>query len=370
MCTTDKQIRFYFSPYAIGAVEKRWYECGEEFEKMGHEVLYIAKRPDADVESDKRVTYIKGYSRSSHGMYDKTWREFAYAVRALRAVRQCDVLVMNSIFTPILCPLIRNKYKVSVYNVARMPKKQMSLYNVDMLSCVSNATRNVLLKQSPRLANKSCVINNPVNTLNFIYSKRTCSNAPSVVYSGRIHPEKGIDILVKSIEVLRQQGMDVKLTLVGPDSRGQGGGGSEYIEYLKSFAKSFTIAHVPAIRDPKQLAAELSKHDIYCYPSMAEQGETFGIAPLEAMALGIPTIVSRLSCFKDFTEDKKSALVFDHRSEGCVEELASLIKQLATDSLLYDTISLNGAEAAKEISNKKIAAKYISMFQQLLNNKK
>jgi glycosyltransferase involved in cell wall biosynthesis len=39
---------------------------------------------------------------------------------------------------------------------------------------------------------------------------------------------------------------------------------------------------------------------MFVYPCLAEQGETFGLAPLEAVACGAVPIVSDLSCFGDF----------------------------------------------------------------------
>lgn len=355
-------------PYSISAIEKLWFNCGQVFSQMGHTVHYIAKRPEGDVSDSEGITYVKGYDRSGNPFKDKILREFIYAVRALNAVREgCDVLVLNSIFAPILCALYHRRYKVAVYNVARMPKRQMSLYRVDMLSCVSSAVRNELLQQSPRLAERSCVVSNPVDTSCFYFHERTCSKTPSIVYSGRVHPEKGLDILVRSIDMLnRRGGTQVGLSLVGPCGIGQGGGGKEYTDRLDALATTFRINYVHAIKEPELLANELMKHDIFCYPSVAEKGETFGVAPLEAMALGIPTVVSSLACFTDFATDEKNALIFDHRTEQRVEELADKFHRLIDDSSLYNRIARCGAETAINFSNEKIAQKYIDLFEQLL----
>ena len=357
-------------PYSFSAIEKRWYDCSQEFKKMGNEVLFISKKPSNSVHDTDDCIYIKGYDRSGIDLLDKVWREFFYAVRALNRVRKCDVLVLNSIFTPVFVPLYKKKYKVAVYNVARMPKRQMSLYGgVDMLSCVSSSVRDMLLSQSPRLRNKSCVISNPVNTDYFYYEPKQCSKNPKVIYSGRIHPEKGIDILCESIERLNEEGMRIGLTLVGPADVAHGGGGDKYTDMLNSIAKNYKIEYIGAVRERVLLAKELRKGDIFCYPSVAEMGETFGVAPLEAMALGLPTVVSSLACFTDFAKDGESALFFNHRSENRIIQLSHLIRQLVEDTSLYERISIGGAEIAKNFSTDKIALKYMSLFDELLSKK-
>jgi glycogen synthase len=40
---------------------------------------------------------------------------------------------------------------------------------------------------------------------------------------------------------------------------------------------------------------------------VAETGEAFGVAPIEAMAYGCAPLVSNLACFRDFIEDGVTA---------------------------------------------------------------
>ena len=358
-------------PYSFSAVEKRWYKCAQEFKKRGNNVLFISKKPSDSVNDTDDYIYIKGYGRSGNNLKDKVWRDFVYSVRALNRVKRCDVLVLNTAFTPILAPFYKRRYKVAIYNVARMPKGQMSLYSgIDMLSCVSSSARGVLLNQSPRLKDKSCVISNPIDTECFYYEPKKCSEKPKVIYSGRINPKKGIDILCESIEKLNEEGLNIGLTLVGTTDIAHGGGGDNYIRILNSLAKSYKIEYIGVVRENVLLAKELRKGDIFCYPSVAEMGETFGVAPLEAMALGLPTVLSSLACFTDFAKDGESALFFDHRDKkNRVNQLSHLIRQLVEDKSLFERISIGGAESARAFSTEKIASKYISLFEELISKK-
>ncbi|RHR52624.1 glycosyltransferase family 4 protein [Parabacteroides sp. AF17-28] len=365
----------YIPPKGIGAVEKLWYDIGLEFVKQGHNVCFISKTNGNIKESDTLVEhgvsylFVKGYRRGL--LFLDLILDFIYSLKALLKMKSCDILVMNTFWTPALCGLFRKKYKVSVYNVERMPKGQFGLYPaVDRLSCVSQAVKKVLIEQAPNLVDKIKVISNPVNTEVYSYTERDKADGMIVVmYHGRIHPEKGLDILVKAYNSLLAEYDNLALVLVGTVSKEMGGGGNEYRRYLESLTHR-KIKFVDPISDARLLSETVASCDIYCYPSVAEKGETFGVAPLEAMALGRPVIVSDLDCFKDFVEDGINGFIFDHREKGAVERLSYLMKQLIENEELCKDIGCHAAKTAKRFSVANIADSYLQDFNQMMLDKK
>jgi glycosyltransferase involved in cell wall biosynthesis len=360
-------------PNTIGAVERIWYNVACNIVKKGHEISFVSKRYN---QSDNNginndgiyVNYIKGFKSKKH-IIQTIFFDFFYSIKALRIMKKCDVLVMNTFWTPILCILFKHKYKVSVYNVQRIPKRQFKFYkNVNRFSCVSIAVKNILEKQTPSVKKQLKVINNPVDTDVFRPVYKEHNDGTKLVYTGRVHPEKGLDILVKSFCKLTEKYRNVCLSIVGARDIAHGGGGKEYINYLISLAGDNHINFVDPIYVPQQLCDEIISHNIFCYPSVAEKGETFGVAPLEAMATGIPTIVSALECFSDFVEDGENALVFNHRLPYPEIELYNAIQKLIENNDLRKKIGLNGAETAKRFSTEKITDEYIQDFEHLLNN--
>jgi len=139
---------------------------------------------------------------------------------------------------------------------------------------------------------------------------------------------------------------------------------------LDALADGWKIDWINPIYNPKLLAEEMDKCDVYCYPSLADKGETFGVAPLEAMGLGIPTIVSGLDCFKDFVTDKVSGLIFDHHAEDAVKQLADCITYVIDDKEHYATISTNGAIASSTFNVAQKAEEYLMVLNNMLNFKK
>jgi glycosyltransferase involved in cell wall biosynthesis len=185
-----------------------------------------------------------------------------------------------------------------------------------------------------------------------------------------VHPEKGLDILVKAFDTLKRtiKHTDIELRIIGARDIKHGGGGEAHIRFLKQNTP-FEIKFIDPIYNPKELSEEIANCHIFCYPSVAEKGETFGVAPLEAMAIGRATIVSDLDCFKDFVKDKKNAFVFNHRENG-VENLTKALSNLITNRDLRVQIGIEAAKTALNFSNATIADLYLNDFTELLNYKK
>lgn len=359
----------YIPPNGIGAVEKLWYDLALEFKKKGCHVTIISKLP-VEYESAKvdiERLYVKGYKRRKT-IYEDLFLDFIYSMKCLFKVCKTDVLVLNTFWAPLLCRLIRSKYKVAVYNVARYPKRQFKFYrNIDAFFCVSNAIEKELTRQLPGRINKIKMVNNPINAEIFTWKEKRSVPPIVIMYHGRIHPEKGLDILVSAFKQLQLKYKNLELALVGAKDIANGGGGPKYVDKLNSIVGG-NIKWIDSISEPSKLANTLATCDIYCYPSVAEKGETFGVAPLEAMGIGRPVIVSSLECFTDFIEDGVNGFVFNHRSSSAIDELATCMERLVKDPELREKMGRKAFESSRIFSNENIADQYLSEFGQLLNN--
>ncbi|WP_289193876.1 glycosyltransferase family 4 protein [Xylanibacter caecicola] len=358
-------------PHAIGAVEKRWKSCGDYYMAKGLEVCFLSKNPEENnVRDDTFHRYIKGYGRTGSWTKD-LFLDFIYSVKALWKMPKCDAVVLNTIWSPILLPFFRWKYKVSLYNVARFPKKQFGFYKaVDILSCVSCSVYNCLMEQTPKAKKQACVISNFIDTeIYHPYREHSLPLKPMLLYTGRVHREKGIELLVEAINMIRKN-HDVTLKIIGAWDTPRGGSGKEYKDELDKLADGWQIDWVEPIYNSKHLAEEMDKCDVYCYPSLADKGETFGVAPLEAMGLGIPTIVSDLDCFKDFITDKISGLIFDHHAEDAVKQLYDCISYVIENEKHYAEISQKGVMSSSSFNVAQKAEEYFTVLNNMLNYQK
>ena len=371
MCIRDRNIITgpfgCLPPYAIGAVEKLWYSIGTDMRNKGHQVIFISKKPLKESSMDDSLL-LHGYERTGSWVKDFVL-DFVFSIKALSKMPKCDMLVLNSIWSPILCLLFKWKYRRALYNVARFPKKQMGAYfAMSSLACVSTAVYNALIEQSPSMKSRACVIPNPIDTHIFCneHMVKTLSDSPEVVYSGRVHREKGLDILVKAVTRLHEVGVSVGLRIIGATKIEDGGSGEDYVDYLESLVRGYRITWVEPIFSPSLLAKEIRKGDIFCYPSIAGLGETFGVAPLEAMGLGLVPIVSNLDCFKDFIVDNENGLVFDHTDVRCDELLANCLMRLLSDEKMYSEMSAKAIKKSAGFSVSRVSDMYMSIFKKVL----
>jgi len=212
------------------------------------------------------------------------------------------------------------------------------------------------------------VVANPINTDAFTPGEprpREDRDELSVMYTGRVHPEKGIDLLIRAFVQLHDRYPHLRLRIVGPVAVEHGGGGDGYLAMLKELAGDKPVDFEPPTYDQRELAAKLREADFYCYPSLADKGESFGVAPLEAMATGLAPVVSDLACFADFTEHGRTAIVFDHHSDQAVDNLVAALEQLVADPARAREMGRAAAERALDFSCQRIAERYIEVFREL-----
>lgn len=350
-------------PHAIGAVEKLYYLLGGEWKSMGHSVSFVCCGGGDGMECVR----LRKYNRTGSTLKDIFW-DFLYSVKALWHCPKTDILLCNTFWAPALAPLFRWKYKKLAYAVHRFPKGQFWLYPfVHCFICVSSAVADELRSQIKRKVN-ILVINNSIDTDVFRPGLgRPGSDEFVIVYAGRIHPEKGLHILFEAAEQLSKRAKEdkIRLKIMGTSDKHRGGGGEEYVKELESLAPDIAIDWVGAISDPRRLAEEISDGNCFVYPSVAANGETFGVAPLEAMALGLPTILSNLKCFSDYVEPGVNAIQFSLGKNEIPEALDALL-QVKNDPEKMKTLSQNAARTAERFSQKNIASDYIACFRSLL----
>lgn len=352
-------------PIQGGAVEKMWFALGKEFAQNGHQVTQISKQsldlPDSEIIDGVHHIRIKGYDMPKSGLLLK-FLDLLYTIKICKLLSaNFDVIVSNTFWAPIVLPT--KAKQISLVDVARMPKGQMRLYSsVARLRANSTPVAKAIQKEIPdSWSNKVVMIPNPLpfdptTTVDFIQKK------PIILYVGRIHPEKGLDLLINAF---KQTDQTYKLQLVGPWQTADGGGGPAYLQYLQKLAGQVAVDFIEPIYDLDKLNQLYLQASIFVYPSIAEKGETFGLAPLEAMAWGCIPIVSNLQCFQDFIRHGENGLIFDHGSSSAIKQLSDCIWQLHTDKQLSTKLAHNALKVRQTHSIHHIAKLFLEEFDHI-----
>jgi glycosyltransferase involved in cell wall biosynthesis len=364
---------FYPIPPVLGgAVEKVHLLLAGAYRAAGHDVTMISRRykdfADEEVVDGVRHIRIRSTDRSS-SLAVNLALDFIYAVRVGCALPPADVTITNAFFLPLVLPH-RRAGKIYV-QVGRYPKGQMSLYfRADRLQAVSRAVGQAIARQVPWLKRKIAVI--PYAIPDLYFSKPADSaREPVVLYVGRIAREKGIELLIQGFASLHQHGDAAKgwrLRIVGPHAVTQGGDGIEYLEELRALAQRLGVAceFLGPIFDQDALIREYQRGGVFVYPSLAEAGESLGLAPLEAMATGCATIVSDLRCFDDYIEDGVTGLRFDHRGADPAGALAVELARLVGSPEFLHKVADAGRDMAGNFRTSAIARRMLDDFASLL----
>lgn len=361
-------------PVLGGAVEKVHALLAAAYRAAGHEVTIVSRRykdfPDEEAVDGIRHLRIPSFDRSS-SLAVNLVLDFIYSARAALMLPAADVTVTNGFFLPLLLPR-RRAGKIYVH-VARFPKGQMALYfRADRLQAISQAVAEAIAVEAPRLARRLVTIGYPIPDAYF-----GADPAPrrqrTVLFVGRIAREKGVDVLLRGFAQALADGgpaaaRDWKLRIVGPHEVAQGGDGQRYLAELTALARPLGAACELAgpVFDQSALIAEYRAASVFVYPSLAESGEAFGLAALEAMAAGCAAIVSDLRCFDDFIEDGVTGLTFDHRGAGAAASLAAQLKRLIGEPQLLQQIADAGHRAAGNFRSSLIAARMLEDFASLV----
>lgn len=116
-------------------------------------------------------------------------------------------------------------------------------------------------------------------------------NRRFILFIARLHHKKGLDVLADAYRIVAGREPDVDLVVAGPD-----GGAKEPFEKTMAEAGLSDRVHVVGpIYMPGKIAA-LRDSDCFCLPS---REEGFSVAVLEAMAVGVPVVISEHCNFDD-----------------------------------------------------------------------
>lgn len=149
-----------------------------------------------------------------------------------------------------------------------------------------------------------------------------------LLYVGRLERYKGLYILLEAMRGIQ----DVSLTVVGDGN---------YRKELERLAEGID-AHFEGFQS--QTAKYYAEADIFVMPSLGPEG--FGIVTMEAMAHGLPCLISDLDVHREITAAGTTAMLFH---SGNVEDLRAKLLQLIKNASLRSAFSAAGYQRVKTV---------------------
>lgn len=184
-------------------------------------------------------------------------------------------------------------------------------------------------------------------------------NSVVLLYAGRISPEKNIRLLVDLMRILSADvTRDYRLLVAGagPQSDWLRKQGEKYAP-----CKIIQLGHL----DKDTLANYYANADVFVHPNPREP---FGIAPLEAMASGVPTIAPNAGGILSYATNENAWLV-----EPTGEKFAAAIREIVENENLrakkVDEALKTARANTREASTDRLFATYDRIYQDFHSRK-
>ena len=254
---------------------------------------------------------------------------------------------------------------------------RLLIENSRAIVAVSGYLREILMGHFPKAKDKTVVIHNAVNTdifrpidrdmaLEKVKSilVRRCESLVSlddemsiILFVGRIGPQKGVDVLLKSLARIRRKGW--VLFLVGE-------GNARYVKRLKDMVSRLNLkSQVCFIGGITRvyLPYFYSSAQVFVLPS---RFEGLPATILEAMACGAPVIATRVGGIPEAIIDGVSGALVEPNS---VEQLQKALERLLDDPNHRDRLSKTALRAARKFSWDSAVNQYYQLYRCIGNEK-
>jgi glycosyltransferase involved in cell wall biosynthesis len=374
-------------PPAIGGMENHVYAISTELKKRGHKVMVITSD---DVGEDRKgivkcleiMDGVEVYRRPL--LFRKRMREcwFLSDVTALLSKLKADVVhahsyrCLSSCIATYWCR--RNKIPVVLTPHGIYPPR--SLTNHLVKTVYDHSFGNLLLRSSGKivaltehnkhlllklgaLEDRIVLIPNGVN-VNRYDKTRLCNEKmsreefgdPVLLYVGRVDWNKGLERVIEAMPALVKSFSHVKFLIVGPDWSGHG-------EKLWALASKLGVSESVVMTGEVSEEEKLSYYsvaDVFVLPTMYEG---LSLSLLEAMASGLPIVVTKSGGPGDILADGVHALLMNDCS---AREISGLVSMILADSRLAKRIGRNAFElVSKGFSWDRVVNKIEALYSEL-----
>ena len=227
--------------------------------------------------------------------------------------------------------------------------------NADHIITVSNLTRQTVIEKYGINPDKVTTVHNAVEPLSEeIRSIKMQKGKDKVVtFLGRITMQKGPEYFVEAASRVLAKTHNVRFVMAGS---------GDMMEKMIRLAADRDIAdrfHFTGFLKGRQVYEMLAASDVYIMPSVSEP---FGISPLEAMQMGVPSIISKQSGCAEILENVIKVDYWD------INALADSIYAIIKYPALYNHLRDKGLAEIDTIQWKKAGAKVIDIYHKVIGN--
>ncbi len=242
----------------------------------------------------------------------------------------------------------RGKPNPTVYGI-----EKDGMNNADHIMCVSNLTRDTVIHNYGIDPSKVTTVHNAVTPLTpeQLNVPEHKSKDKVVTFLGRITMQKGPEYFVEAAAKVLKNNPNVRFVMAGS---------GDMMDKMILLAAERGISdrfHFPGFQKGNQVYEMLKASDVYIMPSVSEP---FGISPLEAMQMGVPSIISKQSGCAEILTNVIKTDYWD------IDAMADAINSIVTYPAMYNQLREDGLAEVNQITWDKAGRKVIDIYNKVL----
>ena len=222
----------------------------------------------------------------------------------------------------------------------------------DHIITVSEHTRRTVIEKYGISPDKVSTVHNAVEPLpeDYLKIEKTPRKEKIVTFLGRITMQKGPEYFVEAAAMVLKKVHNVRFVMAG---------GGDMMEKMIRLAARRGISdrfHFIGFLRGKEVYEMYKNSDVFIMLSVSEP---FGIAPLEAMQMGVPSIISKQSGCAEILSNVIKVDYWD------VNEMANAIYSIITYPAMFRQLQERGLDEVGQIVWKKAGTKVINIYKKL-----
>lgn len=315
-------VNYYKPAYVYGGPVQSISSMCEGLVKAGADVTVLTTDSNGSRRLNVplgRPTYVDGVEAVYHSVVQVPPRSFFYSPRLAAAcaddVRRHDVVILDALWTHVMGPAVRACRSAGVPYVLSLQGQLLPwalrqrwlrkraylrlrgrsyLKGAAALHCTDETEADAVRRLG--IETPALVVPNGLHIERFARlpprgelrrSLGIPAEAAVLLFLGRLHRKKRPEIAVETLAAARAKGIDAYLIIAGPDEERM----SASLTAQASHRNCQDRLRIVGLLNAEQTLGALADADLLVMPS-APESENFGMSAVEAMAAGVPVLLS------------------------------------------------------------------------------
>lgn len=277
------------------------------------------------------------------------------------------VLMLNDLHTaswslfddPLFGRKRKNTFKMSLYRMRDFFERFIFWRDLAVIAVLNERTARILKRETRR---ESVVILSGVDAERFAFRARAPLAKDKdirLLAHGIFYIHRRFEDIIRAVKILRDAGYRTQVNIIGDYGHRDIARAyhAQLIRLVQELQLEQWVTFSGIVSDAGLLSAYYQS-DIFV---SATHMQTWGLAVFEALATGLPAVISRTIGAAEVLRDHETALFIE---PGKPETIARAIERLVADMVLYGRLSVDGAAfVRRRLSWKKYAANMLAIFE-------